>query len=34
LTAEWQGEQRERYLDEYGRDMQRALDEMVKLRAK
>lgn len=31
---EWQSEERERYLDEYGRDMQRALDEMARLREK
>jgi hypothetical protein len=31
---EWQSEERTRYLDEYGRDMQRALNEMARLRGK
>jgi hypothetical protein len=31
---EWQSEERTRYLDEYGRDMQRALSEMVRLKGK
>jgi hypothetical protein len=31
---EWQSEERTRYLDEYGRHMQRALNEMARLRGK
>ena len=33
-NAEWQSEERARYLAEYGRDLQRALDEMGRLRQK
>ncbi|NPC55429.1 choice-of-anchor X domain-containing protein [Caenimonas soli] len=32
--AEWQSEERDRYLAEYGRDMQEALDQMSRLRGK
>jgi hypothetical protein len=33
-ASEWQSEERARYLAEYGRDLQRALDEMARLRQK